>query len=192
MMIWHILFRAAVVVATLTVASCGGSGDRVTDPTSLDGAVPPAKLKRIVIGTPEHRQTLRESLRRPTKPLPPTLSLRQSKNGGPIASDAPNPYIESAGMVLAHAQSNGTLQVAYHEDRAGRIARDASSRTRSTVKSGIPRMSETRPIRKTNWASSQVIIRSIASVIGSLTSCSTFRRGVKPSSTSASPSRMPG
>ncbi len=128
MMIWHLLFRAAVVVATLTVASCGGSGDRVTDPTSLDGAVPPAKLKRIVIGTPEHRQTLRESLRRPTKPLPPTLSLRQSKNGQPIASDAPNPYIESAGMVLAHAQSNGTLQVAYHEDRAGRIARDVPHR----------------------------------------------------------------
>lgn len=127
----RLLYRraaTAAVAASLLLASCGGSGDRIIAPPSLEEAAPAAQLKRIVIGTPEHRQTLRESLRRPPKPLPPTLSYRQSRNGQPIASDAPSPYIASAGMVLAHAQAKGTVQVAYHEDRAGRVARDVPHR----------------------------------------------------------------
>jgi hypothetical protein len=129
MRLLYLLAATAAVAASLLLASCGGgSGDRITAPPSLEEAAPPPQLKRIVIGTSEHRQTLRESLRRPSKPLPPTLSYWQSRNGQPIASDAPSPYIESAGMVLVHAHAKGMVQVAYHEDRLGRVARDVPHR----------------------------------------------------------------
>lgn len=109
----RVLYRAICAGLALVLVACGNGGKGI-----------PPEEKHVVIGTADHIKANRHSTHHLSKPLPFGVTHQRFKDGKQLSDDAPHPFTLSSGSVLVDARKNTLLQVAYHEDKVGRLSQE--------------------------------------------------------------------